>query len=436
MAGRSPFQQAFRSTSIFNIPIGASATYALPQPTSSQGPLFPATIRSMTSDDNIVLMDPSQPSTLLAQSTTGNRCAVGATLTHIPMATNYVAAYGGGAFTVAGSGGNNALSSVLGDGITLTGGEPFARCVADGAGTVVNLAQQNGSLFDAGLGTSGALSDGPHRGGSGLSTLGGIIRLGELVTGGVIPHALAINIYAAVNCFNGFVWPAYRKDGYVYSPGGTNPKLAPGALLAIPPSVFSGMSFNTVPGEILATAFMNYGGYVVNDTARSVNAICTEWGPRGYVAEPLGTPGEFQNTWGFPFTSTLSGAWALDCAAIFAALHLVTSNTLAQYNTNISNYATGNSALYTGAGGGAPLVTMAPNLGGSALAPVWANQSTGSEHFTPNASTQISTWNPSLLFAGIGSEEFNVTPVYPVTIGATVACGTSSLPATTLMSGN
>jgi hypothetical protein len=440
--GRNPFKQPYLSTSIWNIPIGSAAVYANPQPTSTQASLFPATIKTLTTDANIVLMDPSQPITNLAANTSGNRCFIGTTLTTVPMALNYEVntGYSGSLppttstpWLVPSSTNNNACAAVKADGITVTGGDAFARCTIGSPGTLNSIVKQSGSLFDAALGTSNTTSDGPWHGGSGLNILGGCIRLGELVPNGSIPHAIKINLDGGKNFFNGFVWPAYKKDSYSYSPGGTNPKLAPGSLLALTPSTLAGMTFatgSTGPAKILATAFCHYGAYIVNDAARSVNAIDTEFSPYGYVAEPLGTPGEFQTKWGYPFaTSGVGGsAWANDIAMIFAALKLVTSNTFAQYNTNVTNYNTGNPANYTGAGGGAPLVAFAPPLGGSTNLPTWSNEAISSETFRPVATTQGTTFNPMLQFAALSSEVFDVSVSAPTHIGPTIACGTASLP--------
>jgi hypothetical protein len=195
------------------------------------------------------------------------------------------------------------------------------------------------------------------------------------------------------------------------------------------------MTFQSTPGKMVGEALMNYGAYVVNDAARSVNTFCTEWSPNGFVAEPLGTAGQFETTWGMPFNTAGVGGttWGIDMVACFAALMVVTNNTLANYNLAISNYATGNPAKYTGAGGGAPLVSLAPPLGGSAFAPFWSNTSVGSEQFVPITSAPSTGFNPNLQFAALSSEAFDLTFTGPVTIGPTISCGTQSLSQTTLM---
>ena len=108
--------------------------------------------------------------------------------------------------------------------------------------------------------------DGPR--GSGLSALGGTIRLGELDTG--INHALAVmGSSRRYSRDNPFMWPASRADGYADNPIwgylGADPNYAMGTLLAIPPSVdLQAMAWNTPQGLILAQSAQTYGWYIVD----------------------------------------------------------------------------------------------------------------------------------------------------------------------------
>lgn len=190
---------------------------------------------------------------------------------------------------------------------------------------------------------------------------GGAIRLGELIPGGVIPHALQIDVDGWANLYPGttsspcYVWPATKCDPYALMRyGGINPAMTMGALLALPQG-FSISSLRTPAARILATAFKNYGAYVGNDASsatheRSVNNVVTEFSPNGSVSSTPSAPGEFQTLWGFPFeTNGANGAddWSVDIAAIFANLAIVTNNT----STSIG-------------GGGTPLQPLAPPLQG------------------------------------------------------------------------
>src|SRR3989442_2874011 len=83
----------------------------------------------------------------------------------------------------------------------------MARCTSGGTATML-WSQQNEDLL--GTGNSGAHD------GSMLSSLGGVIRLGELVPGGTIRHALKVNLFGRDNYYTGsgsFRWPATTADG-------------------------------------------------------------------------------------------------------------------------------------------------------------------------------------------------------------------------------
>ncbi|HSM84101.1 MAG TPA: hypothetical protein VLS96_20590, partial [Nodosilinea sp.] len=83
--------------------------------------------------------------------------------------------------------------------------------------------------------------------GSGLSSIGGTLRPGELIGPDPIRHALKVNLWAeryfsysvGAGGGRGYRWPADRADNYATatSYGGDNPALLLGSLLAIPPTV-------------------------------------------------------------------------------------------------------------------------------------------------------------------------------------------------------
>ena len=98
-----------------------------------------------------------------------------------------------------------------------------------------------------------------------LPALGGLLRAGELDHG--IDHALAVNLSGTIlSQDQHFVWPARAADGnapVVYR--GTNPALAMGTLLAVPPSVdLEALTWRTPQGRNLAAAAQRYGWYVVD----------------------------------------------------------------------------------------------------------------------------------------------------------------------------
>ena len=97
------------------------------------------------------------------------------------------------------------------DGRTIKQTQPFSRCTVGGDATSEYLFTDQDIYGEGIAGAHGA---------SGMSAIGGTIRLGELIPGGVIRHALKINLYCNINvALNmdgtpGYRWPAVSADGY------------------------------------------------------------------------------------------------------------------------------------------------------------------------------------------------------------------------------
>jgi len=128
-----------------------------------------------------------------------------------------------------------------------------------------------------------------------------------------------------------------------------------GSLLAIPASVsIDSIGFETEAAKVLARAFQDYGAYAVDNTAWSVYAIETEFGPQGRVED------EFSAAWGFPIDPASKNVpWARDMDRIFGALHVIDNWDESQWlAVSASN---GNE----GAGTGAPRVPWAAEFGTS-----------------------------------------------------------------------
>jgi hypothetical protein len=93
-------------------------------------------------------------------------------------------------------------------------------------------------------------------------------------------------------------------------------------LLAIPDSLnIDSIGFETEAGKILATAFQNYGAYIVDDSYLDVTSMETEFSPDGRMID------EFKQKWGFDFGSDWDPKdtpWTRDFKRIFAALHVLT----------------------------------------------------------------------------------------------------------------
>ena len=168
---------------------------------------------------------------------------------------------------------NNAMALLMPDNVTLVQMQPAYRC----EGFPSPLLARWGNLTDGGpqrfANTTSIFGDGTGgaHGGSGLSSVGGSIRLGELLPGAPpIPHTLKIELanwwyYGSTQlnpktANNGgrtqYVWPATGSNegfnnGTSGSYTGQNLGVVPGALLAIPANISSSVTVTTEIGRCL-----------------------------------------------------------------------------------------------------------------------------------------------------------------------------------------
>jgi hypothetical protein len=239
---------------------------------------------------------------------------------------------------------NNAAAFLQPDGQTLIQMSPLARCQPGGPvfGYIApSYPQYHENIYGPGI-------TGGHAG-SGLSSIGGTIRLGELLPSTEpIRHSLKLELFAHKYLFSqppGYRWPAVRADIYAFNNyfdnpnmqyGGTNPALVMGSLLAIPPSVTEqSLKLQTIPGRKLFYALQNYGGYIVDDTLWDANAIAIENGVRE----------EFESAYDNYFNG-FSGSFHDDINKLFQALQIVN-----------------NSSPENIGGGGKPRQPLAPPIG-------------------------------------------------------------------------
>ena len=344
--GRLATLWPFSRDSIWNLPIGANAVYV---PANIKKP----TASGMTTDVDVLILTPNAPNTDVFYNgdawSGGNRCDAQRVdpLFSAPIPTNFVVP-GAGSGNPDGTTPNYATAILAADGHTLIQGQPMARCTPNGTATMM-WSQHNEDLY--GPGNSGA------HGGSMLSSLGGVIRLGELVPGGTIRHALKVNLFGRDNYYTGsgsFRWPATTADGCAPGCyGGSVPALRMGSLLALPPSIdVNSMGLETKPARILAHAFQDYGAYTVDDAAWSVYAVATEYSPSGKVDD------EFGAAWNFTISpASRDVPWARDMDQIFGALAVVDNWDSSTWQTVSASNGT------LGAGLGAPRVAWAPDFG-------------------------------------------------------------------------
>lgn len=339
--GRDPLKQPFSSDSIWNTPIGDGAVYV-------HARLEGGDESGVTVDEDLIVLRPDAPMTPIRMSTAGwnrekDRCVAdgGKVLFSAPIPDEFVV----GPQNWDGEIPNSGLAVLMPDGCTIRQTQPFARCRAGGVATSRYDYFAPEDLYGPGI--SGA------HGGSGLSVLGGTLRVGELrPDSGPISHVLKINVYAARNLFYdeetlGYRWPASTADGYAAEQYGTQrvadpvPACRMGALVALPASLaIEDLGLETEPARVLARAFQDYGAYIADDTYWDVFAIEAEWGPDGRFIE------QFESDWGFPFTTEeIDTPWSRDIRRIFHALHVVDNNGPA-----------------TVGGGGTPRRALAPPL--------------------------------------------------------------------------
>jgi hypothetical protein len=334
---RDPLKWPFSETSIWNMPIGSDAVYvdAKIEKTAKVG---------MTIDEDLIVMTPNAPMMEIYRNRAGwdrnkDRCKIeGDLLFAAPIPKKFIVS----PVTWDGLTPNSGLAVLMPDKRTIKQTQPFAHCTEGLPATSGGVCADE-DIYGAGM-------YGAH-GGSGLSAIGGTLRLGELTpNSGPVTHVLKVNIYAKRNIYyddetRGFRWPARKSDGYAkdeYYKSRTNPVVKQcrmGALLALPVNMnLDSLKIETKPGRILAEAFRNYSAYLVDDTFWDVYGIGTEWSPEGRFDD------EFKKNWGFSMKSdTKDTPWARDMDRIFLNLHVVDNN-----------------SPETIGGGGKPLVPLAP----------------------------------------------------------------------------
>jgi hypothetical protein len=330
----------FSSTSIWNTPIGSKAEYV---PSGLQADPYWGSF----AQEIVVVMTPDAPLTDVFENlkdwsdpSAGARClkeGIGSAepklITRLPMPSDWAYPHEKGLP-------DGVAAIMLPDKRTLYQTQPFHRCLA---GSYATSHYEYDKVDIYGDGRLGA------HGGSGLSSLGGTIRMGELVPEGAIRHAMKVSVndklYLTYNNDGtpGFRWPARKSDGESNTNyQGKVPALEMGALLALKPD-FDVLQLRTVPARIIATAFKNYGAYVVDATGGQMVILDLERGPTGRVKD------EFKSKWGYEFDQSKNlrdgSTFGQDMTKIWPALQVVNNNTASSIG-----------------GGGTPIVQRAPEV--------------------------------------------------------------------------
>ena len=200
----------FSSNSIWNTPIGSNAEYV---PSGLQADPFWGSFHQ----EIVVVMTPDAPLTDVFENlkdwsdpSAGARCLAEGKppnppklIARLPIPNDWTYPHEQGLP-------DGVAAIMLPDKRTLYQTQPFHRCVA-GAYATSHYEYPRSDVYGDGI-------QGAH-GGSGLSSLGGTIRMGELVKGGAIRHAMKVSVnnklYLAYNNdgSGGFRWPARKSDG-------------------------------------------------------------------------------------------------------------------------------------------------------------------------------------------------------------------------------
>ena len=344
---RDKYKQPFATDSPWNLPIGSGATYTDAAFTISRD-------YTVIDVDHWIVTKPSDPLwEIISDQDTwlGPRCAATA-------ASGRMARFPDDVVVADVSGGhvpNNAAAILQPDGRTIVQVNALARCAA--AGPVYGVPVETVDIYGQGI-------PGGH-GGSGLSSIGGTVRKGELLSGS-IKHALKVNIPCALYCSPasgpgggpGWRGPATTSDrhcgGYACGYGGTVEGLQMGSLLALPPGLTIGniiapgkdwpAGMETEVGRRLFYAFQNYGAYVVDDLV---------WNGTAYALHvERGVRQEVVDTYGIDIddaTASCGGA----CGAYWRDWHRIWLNLKVVANNGPASVG----------GGGIPRVSLAPPIG-------------------------------------------------------------------------
>jgi hypothetical protein len=323
---RDPYKWPFSKTSIWNMPIGSGAEY-YPQPVNPDhidGVMVDADIIVMTPDEDLMPVYGTEYR-WSSETNQTTRCIRYNDKVHIrlPIPDDYVTHFYG-------TRPNNPGVILTTDGRTLVQTQPFQTCGGGYATTGIRYSNPNDILRSDDVDILSEGIEGMH-GGSGLSSLGGAIRVGELAPGSdPIRHALKISfpgehyLYFNHDIDKGYRWPARKHDSNAENKyNGDNPEALQGCLRAIPANVdLELLGLETEPGKKIAWTLQNYGAYQVEGVPWARMMIAVEEGPAGDVAK------EFKEDWGYDMvTQDKEGnPWFRDMIKIMKELHIVSNN--------------------------------------------------------------------------------------------------------------
>lgn len=334
---RDPWQWPFDRGSIWNMPIGSGAEYK-DAGFEAAGHVGVDIQIILELDEN----DPLQQAHLSTGFGPGRCDSTGIIDFYLPLPDTWIVPDAGNSPYGRTPNSNYAFRMPGAQSDTVHEGCRIARCVEGGPFYIPDwMKWPNNRKFQS---ITGDGMHGAGQGATGMSSLGGTLRKGELVGNEPIRHAVKINPWAEKYCHYsesvpGWKWPARRADGYApdrYNREG-DPDIVMGSLFAIPPDVTEGaLDLATEPGKKLFFTLRNYGAYFTEDAA---------WDTWDLIVE-RDAETAFEDTYGF---SMKSDTWRADVNKLMRALHVVTNNAPDRIG-----------------GGGTPLQPLAPDFGNDA----------------------------------------------------------------------
>ena len=336
---RDPYLWPFSKTSIWNMPIGSNANY--------KDAKFRDARHVGVDVQHIIKVSNSDPMTRVVESPGfgPGRCSGTQYLGFdLRVPHNFIVPDAGN--SPYGNTPNSNFAMVQPDGEMVFQGVRISRCDAGGPLHLPTWYRYSNNRKMASIKGDG-IKDNRGQGASGMSALGGTVRLGELINSQPIRHALKINPWAKryvhySKAVPGFKWPANAADNY--APTGYNPNADPdilmGTLFAIPRWVNENdLGLQTPAGKKLFYALKHFGMYFTEDAAWDVWDIIAQEGVRE----------EFRQHYGYSMSSDI---WKRELNTLMKALHIVTNNA----PNNIG-------------GGGTPLAPLAPDFGSNGGGP-------------------------------------------------------------------
>jgi hypothetical protein len=271
-AVRSKYLWPFASNSIWNTPRGATATLVAAGLAAANA----WNSGEITVDRENISVDPADPLRTLTGTNTGDALKAGGSVGPVSVRTR--------ASMTANGSYNNCSAFLTSDGNSVWQGQPLTLAANGNPSWTYTYPSTASSLTSDG-------QIGSH-GGSHLSTLGGSIRLGELLAGtdgtGVIRHVLKMNVFAhrflSTNS-SGYRWPATSADSYyngggALAYGGVVTACRMGSLLTLDAAVYTNgyiaANVTNAKAARIVKALRDYGAYIVDDTAWDVHAFCVD----------------------------------------------------------------------------------------------------------------------------------------------------------------